>query len=64
MNEIELKKRTKDFAHPQFWLEFMIDENLLKKERTLPLFNEAKELTAIFIASGITLKKSRSKSKI
>ncbi|MCH8317462.1 MAG: four helix bundle protein [Bacteroidetes bacterium] len=122
MNEIELKKRTKDFAHrcvklalalpnnklgnhiqgqlircstsvpsnyratcvaqskasfisklgivieeadeSQFWLEFIIDENLLKKERVLPLFKEAGELTAIFIASRITLKKSKDKSKI
>lgn len=37
-----------------FWLEFIIDEQLLKVESVNSLFNEAKELTAIFIASRKT----------
>ncbi len=37
-----------------FWLEFIIDEQLLKKELVLPLFNEANELEAIFISSRKT----------
>ena len=37
-----------------FWLEFTIDENLLKKELVDPLLKEAKELTAIFVASRKT----------
>ncbi|MHC4842699.1 MAG: four helix bundle protein [Planctomycetota bacterium] len=38
-----------------FWLEFITDEKLLKKERIIELQNEAKELTSIFIASRKTL---------
>ena len=34
-----------------FWLEFLIDENLLKINLVEPLLEEAKELTAIFVAS-------------
>ena len=42
-----------------FWLEFIIDENLLKKERVQPLFLEAQELTAIFVKSRITAEKNK-----
>jgi len=41
-----------------FWLEFIIDENLLKKERVTSLLKEANELTAIFIASRKTARKN------
>ena len=37
-----------------FWLEFIIDEDLLKKNLVKPLMKEAEELTAIFIASRKT----------
>jgi len=37
-----------------FWLEFIIDEELLKKDRVLPLMKEADELVAIFISSRKT----------
>ena len=37
-----------------FWLEFIIDENLLKIHLVEPLLGEAKELTAIFVASRKT----------
>jgi four helix bundle protein len=37
-----------------FWLEFIIDEQLIKPERVTPLFEEANELTAIFYASRKT----------
>jgi four helix bundle protein len=37
-----------------FWLEFIIDENLLKNILVEPLLVEAKELTAIFVASRKT----------
>ena len=40
-----------------FWLEFIVDEKLLKNERVLPLLNEADELISIFIASRKTTKK-------
>jgi four helix bundle protein len=39
-----------------FWLEFIIDENLLKNILVEPLLLEAKELTAIFVASRKTAK--------
>ena len=37
-----------------FWLEFIIDENLLKKNLVEPLLQEAQELTAIFASSRKT----------
>ena len=37
-----------------FWLEFIIDEELLKKELVDPLLKEAEELIAIFVASRKT----------
>jgi len=37
-----------------FWLEFIIDERLLGKERVLHLLREAGELTSIFISSRKT----------
>jgi hypothetical protein len=37
-----------------FWLEFIIDEELLKKELVDPLLKEGKELVAIFVASRKT----------
>ena len=40
-----------------FWLEFIIDENLLKKNLVEPLMKEAAELTAIFITSRKTARK-------
>jgi four helix bundle protein len=40
-----------------FWLEFIIDEKLLKKTLVEPLLNEAKELTAIFMSSRKTARK-------
>ncbi len=43
-----------------FWLEFIIDENLLKNHLVEPLLKEAKELTAIFVASRKTARLPRS----
>jgi len=37
-----------------FWLEFIIDENLLKNHLVEPLVKEADEITAIFITSRKT----------
>ena len=37
-----------------FWLEFIIDESLLKENQVKPLLREAEELTAIFASSRIT----------
>ena len=41
-----------------FWLEFIMDENLLSKEKVTPLFTESKELTAIFFSSRKTARKN------
>lgn len=38
-----------------FWLEFIIDESLIKKIRVNSLLKEASELTSIFIASRKTI---------
>ena len=37
-----------------FWLEFITDEKLLKKNLVEPLLKEAEELTAIFASSRMT----------
>jgi four helix bundle protein len=37
-----------------FWLEFIVDENMIKKDLVNPLLEEAYELTAIFITSRKT----------
>ena len=40
-----------------FWLEFIIDEKLLKRELVEPLLKEAEELTAIFVSSRKTARR-------
>ena len=40
-----------------FWLEFIIDEKLLKTKLVEPLLNEARELTPLFISSRKTARK-------
>ena len=42
-----------------FWLEFIIDEKLLKNQIVEPLLNEADQLTAIFITSRKTARSMR-----
>ena len=42
-----------------FWLEFIIDEKLLKANSVKPLFKEANELTSIFISSRKTASKNK-----
>ncbi|NLU40362.1 MAG: four helix bundle protein [Bacteroidales bacterium] len=37
-----------------FWLELIIDEELLRKDLVLPLLSEAKELASIFVKSRMT----------
>ena len=41
-----------------FWLEFIIDEGLLKKELVVPLLKEADELTGIFVSSRKTAREN------
>jgi four helix bundle protein len=47
-----------------FWIEFIIDENLVKREMCDPLRKEADELTAIFVATRKTAIKNRVSSSI
>ena len=37
-----------------FWMEFIVEEGLLDEERVAPLLSEAREITAIFVASRKT----------
>jgi four helix bundle protein len=41
----------------EFWLEFIMDEKMMKKEMVLPLFTEAHELSSIFITTRRTAQK-------
>jgi four helix bundle protein len=43
----------------EFWLEFVIDEKIIQKKRILPLFNEAHELTSIFVSTRKTAQKRK-----
>jgi four helix bundle protein len=47
-----------------FWLEFIIDEKLLKKNLVEPLLLEAQELTAIFASSRMTASKKDKMDRI
>jgi len=42
-----------------FWLEFIIDESLLKSDQVMPLQKEAQELTAIFLSSRKTARENK-----
>ena len=42
-----------------FWIEFAADEKIVKKEQIASLLQEAKELTAIFIASQNTARRNK-----
>lgn len=44
-----------------FWIEFALDENITSAEIANPLMKEAKELTAIFIASRKTIQNRNKK---
>ena len=46
-----------------FWLEFIIDEELIKKDRVESLLHEADELTAIFVASRKTARKTKNEKE-
>jgi four helix bundle protein len=39
-----------------FWMEFIIGEGIIDEARVMPLLEEAKELTAIFVTSRKTAK--------
>lgn len=47
-----------------FWLEFVIDEQMIERDLVDPLFKEADELTAIFIASRRTARQNNKKINI
>jgi len=44
----------KEVDESHFWLEFIVDEQVLREDLVLPLLTEAEELTAIFISSRKT----------
>ena len=47
-----------------FWLELIVDGNLMKKDLIDPLLNEANELVAIFVSSRKTsMENNKSKNK-
>ena len=43
----------------EFWLEFIMDEKLMERKRVLPLFNEAHELSSIFITTRKTAQRRK-----
>ncbi|MGH1362076.1 MAG: four helix bundle protein [Calditrichia bacterium] len=46
-----------------FWLEFIYDEALLKRDLIIPLIKEGQELTAIFVASRKTIQLNQKRGK-
>ena len=47
----------------EFWLEFIIDEKLMQRKKVLTLFNEAHELSSIFISTRRTAQRRKSNIK-
>lgn len=47
----------------EFWLEFIMDEKLMQRKKILPLFNEAHELSSIFITTRRTAQSRKSSKK-
>ena len=47
----------------EFWLEFIMDEKLMERKKILPLFNEAHELSSIFITTRRTPQSRKSSKK-
>jgi four helix bundle protein len=47
----------------EFWLEFIMDEKLIQRRKVLPLFNEAHELSSIFITTRRTAQSKKSNKK-
>ena len=47
----------------EFWLEFIMDEKLMARKKVLPLFNEAHELSSIFVTTRKTAQRRKSKNK-
>ena len=45
-----------------FWMDFVIDEQLLQKEKVLPLLQEGRELTSILVTSRKTARGVKEKS--
>jgi len=45
-----------------FWMDFVIDEQLLQKEKVLPLLQEGRELTSILVSSRKTARGLREKT--
>jgi len=45
----------------EFWLEFIMDEKLMQRKKVLPLFNEAHELSSIFISTRRTAQRRKTK---
>ncbi len=43
----------------ELWLEFVMDEKLMERKKVLPLFNEAHELSSIFITTRRTAQKKK-----
>jgi len=43
----------------EFWLEFIMDEKLMERKKVLPLFNEAHELSSIFITTRKTAQRRK-----
>jgi four helix bundle protein len=47
-----------------FWLEFLVEANMMPRKRMSDLISEAKQLTAIFGASRLTAKKNNRQSEV
>ena len=61
---VKLSIVVEEIDESAFWLEFILDEDLIKKENVISLLNEAQELTKIFISSRKTASERNNKSSI
>jgi four helix bundle protein len=61
INKIHIAEEEADES--MFWMELLIEGQIIKEHLLKDLMNEAKEILAILSASAITAKKNRLKSK-
>lgn len=47
----------KEAAETEYWLELLVEANLVRRAMLTPLLNESSELLAIFVSSGRTAKR-------
>ena len=57
----KIESASQELAETEYWLELLVESEIVKQTLLQALLAEARELTAIFVASANTAKRSRRK---